>query len=104
MSALLTEPLRFSPLSAPADMPAAAWTKVFFNLAFNDAIAAMTPDERQRTLDRLREAIARCPSALGCPSFWAHMRSCPDGEWRRTVNRIGQVLSVSAFAALPPSF
>ena len=85
-------------------MPPADWTKIFFNLAFRASIADMDDAERSRTLARLREAIARCPDSLGFPSFWAHMRSCPDGEWRRTVNRIGQVLSVSAFAALPPSF
>ena len=63
------------PLSAPADMPPADWTNIFFNLAFRESIAAMTPEERQRTEARLREAIARCPDSLGLPSFWAHMRS-----------------------------
>ena len=71
--------------------PAANWTNIFFNLAFNDAIAAMTPEERQRTLGRLREAIANCPDALGLPSFWAHMQSCSNDEWDRTMARIGQV-------------
>ena len=85
-------------------MPPADWTDIFFDLAFRESIDDMDDDERSRTLARLREAIARCPDSLGCPSFWAHMRSCPAGEWRRTVNRIRQVLSVSAFAVLPPSF
>ncbi len=79
------------PLSAPADMPPADWTNIFFNLALNDAIAVMDDDERSRTLDRLREAIARCPDSLGCPSFWAHMQSCSVDEWDRTMARIHQV-------------
>ena len=85
-------------------MPPADWTDIFFNLAFRESIADMDDAERSRTLARLREAIARCPDSLGFPSFWAHMRSCPDDEWRRTMARIHQVLSVSAFAVLPPSF
>ena len=85
-------------------MPPADWTDIFSDLAFRESIADMDDTERSRTLARLREAIARCPDSLGFPSFWAHMRSCPDGEWRGTVNGIRQVLSVSAFAALPPSF
>ena len=72
-------------------MPAAPWTKIFFNLAFNDAIARMDDAERQRTLDRVREAIARCPDALGLESFWAHMQSCSNNEWDRTMERIDQV-------------
>ena len=70
------------------------WTKIFFNLAFNDAIADMDDAERQQLEARLREAIARCPDALGLPSFWAHMQSCSDDEWdrsHRTMARIGQV-------------
>ena len=72
-------------------MPPADWTKIFFNLAFNDAIARMDDAERQRTLDRVREAIARCPDALGLESFWAHMQSCSNNEWDRTMERIDQV-------------
>ena len=72
-------------------MPAAPWTKIFFNLAFNDAIARMDDAERQRTLDRVREAIARCPNALGLESFWAHLQSCSNNEWDRTGERIDQV-------------
>ena len=67
------------------------WTNIFFNLAFNDAIADMDDAERQRTLARLREAIANCPDALGLPSFWAHMQSCSDDEWDRTMARNDQV-------------
>jgi hypothetical protein len=67
------------------------WTKIFFNLAFNDAIADMDDAERQQLEARLREAIARCPDALGLPSFWAHMQSCSDDEWDRTMARIDQV-------------
>jgi hypothetical protein len=84
------------PLSAPADMPPAKWTNIFFNLAFNDAIAAMTPEERQRTLGRLREAIANCPDSLGLTSFWAHMQSCSNNEWRRTMARIDEVGALPA--------
>ena len=72
-------------------MPAAPWTKIFFNLAFNDSIARMDDAERQRTLDRVREAIARCPNALGLESFWAHLQSCSNNEWDRTMERIDQV-------------
>ncbi len=67
------------------------WTKIFFNLAFNSAIADMDDAERQRTLARLREAIANCPDALGLTSFWAHMQSCSNNEWDRTMARIHQV-------------
>ena len=81
---------------------AAPWTQIFFNLAFNDAIARMDDAERQRTLDRLREAFTKCPNSLSLPSFWAHMQACPDDEWRRTMERIAQVGAVcqlhSAFA------
>ena len=72
-------------------MPAADWTNIFFNLAFNDAIADMDDAERQQLEARLREAIANCPDALGLESFWAHMQSCSDDEWDRTMARIGQV-------------
>jgi hypothetical protein len=68
---------------------------IFFNLAFNNAIARMDDAERLRTLDRLREAIAKCPSSLGLASFWAHMQSCSNDEWDRTVARNAQVLSGS---------
>ena len=85
-------------------MPA-PWTRVFADPTFRALIANMTDAERLRTLGRLREAIAKCPDSLSLPtgSFWAHMRSCPAAEWRRTVNRIDQVLSASALAALPPA-
>ena len=80
---------------------------IFCNLAFNDAIARMDDAERLRTLDRLREAIANCPNALGLASFWAHMQSCSNDEWRLTMERIDEVgrpaQRTVALAALGPS-
>jgi hypothetical protein len=78
---------------------------IFCNLAFNDAIARMDDAERLRTLDRLREAIARCPNALGLGSFWAHMQTCSDDEWDRTMARIAhwQVLSGSCVRPRAPA-
>ena len=77
----------------------APWTSVFSDPKLCAEIARMDGAERLRTLDRLREAIAKCPSSLGLGSFWAHMQSCSDDEWDRTVARNAQVLSAVAFAA-----
>ena len=76
---------------------------IFFNLAFNAAIARMDGAERQRTLDRLREAIVKCPNSLSLESFWAHMQACSDDEWRRTMERIGGRCCLRvAFGTRPP--
>ena len=73
----------------------APWTKIFSDPKLCAEIARMDGAERLRTLDRLREAIAKCPSSLGLASFWAHMQSCSNDEWDRTVARNAQVLSGS---------
>ena len=39
--------------------------------------------------------------ALSTGSFWSHAGSCSDGEWRRTVARIAQVLSASCICPAP---
>ncbi len=97
-------PVPADPPPAPADMAALEINFIFCNLAFNDAIARMDGAERLRTLDRLREAIAKCPSSLGLGSFWAHMQSCSDDEWDRTMARIDDVgRPPSALWHSPPS-
>ena len=56
-------------------MPPADWTKVFFNLAFNSAIADMDDDERQQLLARRRQPVFR-PALLLLPDpLQAHLEA-----------------------------